>query len=480
MKRDEVRALRDILQIHRAALSTVRPETFLPAWFRWNGREWSVADQRLTRPLGVLAVGKAAPCMMKAAHERLGTFIDRGLVITKTGHSLSGLPYPQLEAAHPVPDERSLQAGEQALAFARTLPEEGTLLVLLSGGASALMEALHEGLTLQDLQETTRLMLGAGLSIHEINAVRKHLSRIKGGGLLRHTRARVITLAVSDVVGDDPSVIGSGPTVPDPSSCTDALEVLRRAGILHAVPPAVREALIRCRETLKPEDPACTRSAFFIAARNRDALQAAHHAARQLGYEVLVLTSLVDLSLDALGEFFREVVQELRVSGHPIPPPAVLLAGGEVRLRVEGPGLGGRNTHFAVHTAALFPPDAPVVVLGGSTDGTDGPTDAAGGVMVPRWKTALDPSPYLRDFDTYRYLARVGGLLRTGPTCTNVGDVYGVLVWAGNPSRFSPDSTGQDEARRGIEGSLPGVYNCAKPRKKGGKNVWRSRKRGSV
>jgi len=435
----EARALRDALRIYREALNAVRPEVVLPAWFRQEGQKWKIADRPLTRPLGVLAVGKAASCMMKAVYEHLGAFVDRGLVITKTGHSLPGLPFPQVEAGHPLPDERSLQAGEQALALARSLPEEGTLLVLLSGGASALMEALHEGLTLQDLQETTRLMLGAGLSIHEINTVRKHLSRIKGGGLLRHTRARVITLAVSDVVGDDPSVIGSGPTVPDPTTCADALAVLRRAGILQAVPPAVRQVLV-CRETLKPGDVAPVRWDYHVVARNRDALQAAREAARKLGYEALVLTSFVDLSLGALAEVFRELVQEIRVSGHPVPPPVALLAGGEVRLRVDGSGLGGRNTHFAVHTASLLPPDAPVVVLGGSTDGTDGPTDAAGGVMIPRWTTLLDPMPFLENFDTYRYLARVGGLLRTGPTCTNVGDVYGVLLW-GEKHAPPPDGT---------------------------------------
>ncbi len=429
MRTGEARAIRDALRLYRASLNAVRPEIVLPSWFQRDRRGWKVADHPLTQPIGVLAVGKAAPCMMKVVHERLGTLIHRGLVITKTGHRLPGLPYPQLEAGHPIPDLHSLKAGEQALAFVRSFPAEGTLLVLLSGGASALMEALHEGLSLQDLQVTTRLMLRAGLSIHEINAVRKHLSRIKGGGLLRHTRARVITLAISDVVGDDPSVIGSGPTVPDPSTCGDALEVLRRAGVLHAVPQRVRDVLVRCAETLKPDDPACARSTYFVVSRNRDALQAARKLAHVLGYEALVLTSFVDLPLDALAELFREMVQEMQASGHPLLPPAVLLAGGEVRLRVEGSGLGGRNTHFAVYAASLFPPDTPVVVLGGSTDGTDGPTDAAGGVMVPRWTSLSDPGPFLRGFDTYRYLARVGGLLQTGPTCTNVGDVYLVLVW---------------------------------------------------
>lgn len=421
-------AIRHALRIYRAALQAVLPETLLRhAVIHQKGRWW-VDDVPLSSPLRVLAVGKAAPCMMRVVHAHLGSLVEDALVITKTGHSLPDLPFVQMEASHPVPDVRSLQAGEAALAFAVSVPEEGTLLVLLSGGASALMESLWPPLELEDLQETTRLMLRAGLSIHEINAVRKHLSRIKGGGLLRHTRARVITLAISDVVGDDPSVIGSGPTVADPTTCQDALDVLKRAGLLSRVPPRVREVLGACHETLKPEEVDPARHVFRIVGRNRDALRAGLEEARRLGYRGLLLTSFVDMSLDAFAEMLGEMVREMLTSGHPVPPPAVLLAGGEVRLQVKGHGLGGRNTHFAVHTASQFPEKTRMVVLGGSTDGTDGPTDAAGGVMVPRWKRLVDPGPFLQNFDTYRYLSEVGGLLRTGPTCTNVGDVYLLLV----------------------------------------------------
>lgn len=424
----EARWIHHALRIYRAALNAVRPETLLPRWFERKGDRWWVAGRPLVLPVHVLAVGKAASCMMAVVFRLMGDGIHRALVITKEGHHLPDLPCPQLEAAHPVPDERSLQAGQAALEFAESVPEEGTLLVLLSGGASALMEALHPPLTLRDLQETTRWMLRAGLSIHEINAVRKHLSRIKGGGLLRHTRARVITLAVSDVVGDDPSVIGSGPTVADPSTCGDALEALRRGGILKEVPPRVREALVACHETLKPGDPLLERSAYAVIGRNRDALLQALQEAECLGYRGLLLTSFVDLPLEGLSEIMVEVVKEALVSGHPLPPPLVLLAGGEVRVRVRGSGQGGRNTHFSVYTASQLSVDDPVVVVGGSTDGTDGPTDAAGGVMSPRWTEFLDPAPYLEHFDTYTYLSRVGGLLRTGPTCTNVGDLYMVLL----------------------------------------------------
>jgi hydroxypyruvate reductase len=345
-----------------------------------------------------------------------------------------------------VPDARGLAAAAEVESLARGLGRGDLLLVLLSGGASALLPSPAEGVTLEDKARTTGLLLRAGATIHETNAVRKHLSRLKGGGLARAAApARVVTLVLSDVVGDDLSTIASGPTVPDPSTFEDALSVLRRREILDDVPAPVRARLLagargEVAETPKPGAAAFRRVATRIVGSNRLSVEAAAREARRQGLRPLVLTTRLE---GEAREVARVLVAELREcveSSRPAPPPVCLLAGGETTVTVRGGGQGGRNQELAVAAAQCldrFP--VPAVVASLATDGIDGASDAAGGIAddtsaARAASLGLAPADaFLAASDTRNYLGPLGDLVVTGPTGTNVVDVVALL--AGPPLR---------------------------------------------
>ena len=390
--------------------------------------------------LCVVAAGKAAVPMAAAAEELLGSHLSAGFAVsTATGGPLRRIRL--LTASHPVPDARGVAAATEIEALARGLGRGDVLLVLLSGGASALLPAPAEGLTLEDKAATTRLLLRAGATIHELNAVRKHLSRLKGGGLARAAHpARVVTLVLSDVVGDDLSTIASGPTVPDPTTFAEALAVLERRGVLEAAPPAVvqrlREGARGARpETPKPRDPAFRGAVTRIVGSNRLSIDAAAREARRQGLRALVLTTRLEGEAREAARVLVAVLRECVESGRPAAPPVCLLAGGETTVTVRGEGQGGRNQEMAVAAAealAGFPVPALAAFL--ATDGVDGASDAAGGVADDRTTAraaaaGLAPaSAFLAASDTRNYLGPIGGLVHTGPTGTNVVDVAVLLA----------------------------------------------------
>ena len=385
--------------------------------------------------LFVVAAGKAAVPMALAVESALGARLEGGLAVSTAVES----PLRRirlLTASHPVPDARGVAAARQIEALGHSLERRDTLLVLLSGGASALLPAPAEGLTLEDKALTTRLLLRAGATIHELNAVRKHLSRLKGGGLARAAQpARVVTLVLSDVVGDDLSTIASGPTVPDPTTFADALAVLERRGVTAEVPEAVRRRLQDGArgahpETPKPGDPAFRRSLTRIVGSNRLSVEAAAREARRRGLRPLVLTTRLEGEAREVARVLVAVLRECVEAGRPASLPVCLLAGGETTVTVRGDGQGGRNQELAVAAAealAGFP--APALAAFLATDGVDGSSDAAGGVADDRTTaraTALGLAPaaaFLAANDTRNYLGPLGDLLRTGPTGTNVVDV---------------------------------------------------------
>ncbi len=342
-----------------------------------------------------------------------------------------------IESSHPVPDARSVDAGGRALASARALAPGRGLLVLLSGGASSLMALPSAGITLEDKQAATRRLLGAGASIHELNAVRKHLSAVKGGRLASAAVGPVLALAISDVVGDDLSVIGSGPTVADPSTFADAMDVVGRFGGPEAFPTAVMARLRagargELDETPKPDDVRLERSVTRIIGSRADAAAGAAIAARSLGYRTIVIDeAVVGLARDAGPRF----VQEAARRAGPGDDPACVIATGETTVRVTGRGRGGRNQEVvlsAARTLAALPMAA--ALLSGGTDGVDGPTDAAGamadGVTLARAERAglRPPEAYLDDNDAYRFFGALGDLVITGPSDTNVGDIQILLI----------------------------------------------------
>jgi len=424
------------------ALAAAEPASLVRAELRVREGRLEAAGVRHRLGRGrvvVVAIGKAAVPMARAAEERLGGHLDAGLAVTTSGGSLERVRVR--EAGHPVPDERGLGAASEVEALARGLGRDDLLLVLLSGGASALVPAPAEGVTLADKAETTSLLLRSGASIHEMNAVRKHLSRLKGGGLAAAAApARVIALALSDVVGDDLSTIGSGPTVPDPTTFAQALAVLERRGVLGDVPEAVRERLRRgargeLPETPKPGAPIFRRVATRVVGSGRLSVEAAAREARRLGLRPVVLTTRLEGEAREAARVLVAILREAAEAAVPGSPPVCLLAGGETTVTVRGRGQGGRNQELAVAAAlALTGFPGPAVVAALATDGVDGASDGAGGIvddLSAARAAALGLAPataFLEASDTRNYLGPLGDLILTGPTGTNVADVVALLA----------------------------------------------------
>jgi glycerate-2-kinase len=335
------------------------------------------------------------------------------------------------EGGHPLPDEAGIRATERILAELEGGRAEDRIFFLLTGGASALLVAPAVGITLDDKIRTTELLLRSGADIRELNAIRKHLSRVKGGRLAeKMAPASILGLVVSDVIGDDLSSIGSGPAVADPTTFGDCLEILARYGLEEKLPEKVRERLVagargRLPETPKAGDPSLARAKHLILASNRLSLRAARSRASALGFEPEIFRA--DMVGD-VHEVARDFASRLKELARRKGRPSALLAGGELTLVVKGSGLGGRNQELALACALHLRGTEGVLVLSAGTDGTDGPTDAAGAFADgDTWDRArrmgLDPDALLADNDSYRLFDRLGDLLKTGPTGTNVNDI---------------------------------------------------------
>ncbi len=386
----------------------------------------------------VVGGGKAVCAMAEAVESVLGARITDGVVVTAYGHSSAELSRIKVvEAGHPVPDGNGVRGAKEVLRVADRAGRRDLVISLISGGASALLAAPARGIRLGDLKRITALLLKSGADIHEINAVRKHLSRIKGGLLARRVYpADLLSLIMSDVVGDDPGTIASGPTSPDPTVFEDCLGVLRRYGLLERAPRAVVERFRKagaCEETPKPGDPCLRNVNNVFVATNLDALKAAKVKARSLGYRTVVLTSTMSGPARRAAAFFSSIVKEVKKSGNPLGPPACIIAGGETTVKVLGRGKGGRNQEFALAAAVEIAGQSGVTLLAAGTDGIDGPTDAAGALADAStadraFSMGLDPMNHLERNDSYTFFDHLGDLLRTGPTGTNVMDMVVALV----------------------------------------------------
>ena len=441
---DQVEGMRQHAEeIFRAALKAVDPIEAVLRFVKTVDGVLHVGKRRFELKdfdrILVVGAGKAGAPMARALEELLGDRISDGVIVVKEGH---GLPLQHVrihEAGHPVPDERGIRGAEDILSLVSTAGERDLVLCVISGGGSALLVAPAEGVTLEDKQEVTRLLLACGADIHEINTVRKHLSRAKGGWLARFAHpATVVTLILSDVIGDDLNVIGSGPTVPDPSTFADAEGVFKKYEIWDRVPSSVKDRFLaglkgNTQDTPKADDIVFQRCYSELVGTNIQALIAASKEAERQGYRPLILSSTVEGEAREVVKMLTAIAKEVRSSGNPFPPPACILCGGETTVTLQGDGKGGRNQEFALASAPILDGMGDVVVLSGGTDGTDGPTDAAGaiadGTTVKRARAkGLDPLIYLRRSDSYHFLQALGDLIITGPTRTNVMDVYMVLV----------------------------------------------------
>jgi len=387
-----------------------------------------------------LGIGKASVAMAAAVAEIVGPELQGGLVITKHGHG-GKLPKTLrlIESAHPVPDAAGAQAASEVIAFLRELNARDLLIVTVSGGASALLPAPVPPITLEQKGRTTDLLLKAGADIFELNAVRKHLSLLKGGQLAALAYpATVVSLLLSDVIGDPLDVIGSGLTAPDPSTFAEATSVIDRYGLWKRIPASVRARLEGGRagkfpETPKPSDPLFDTVQNLVVGSSRLALTAAAEEANRLGYKPLILSSTMQGETREVARVHAEILREVRNSGSPLAPPACLLSGGETTVTVRGSGKGGRNQEFALSAAIAIEGLRDVLVASAGTDGTDGPTDAAGaradgGTMRRAEALGYDLRDHLERNDSYSVFEALGDLIKTGPTGTNVMDVHLLLA----------------------------------------------------
>jgi len=387
----------------------------------------------------VLGAGKASAVMAAAVEHLLGKRVTGGLINVKYGHTARLKRIELNECGHPVPDAAGVAGARRIMDIARRAGENDLVICLISGGASALLPAPAPPITLEEKQQVTRLLLACGATIHEINAVRKHISEVKGGQLARLAYpARVLSLLLSDVIGDPLDVIGSGPTAPDASTFADALAVLDKYGLRERVPAAVRERLERgaagrIPETPKADDPVFERTQNLIVGNNRTAVDAAAKIARVFGFRPLVLSTMIEGETREVARVHAAIVREILASGRPARPPVCLISGGETTVTLRGNGLGGRNQEFVLAAAIELAGLPDVVVLSGGTDGTDGPTDAAGAIadgatQARAERIGLDARRMLADNDSYHFFEPLGDLIKTGPTNTNVMDLRLVLI----------------------------------------------------
>ena len=431
-------------ELRRAALAAVEPTAAVRRHVRREGDILIVTDRCYNlaahERVFVVAGGKAAAPMAAAIVDVLGDCLTAGVVVTKYGH----VPQEQsqapalriLEAGHPVPDENSVRGAQAIADLARRATERDLVICLISGGGSALLTLPVPGLALADLQALTDGLLRSGATINEINTVRKHCSQVKGGNLASLAApATLVTLILSDVVGDPLDVIASGPTVPDPTTVVDAEALLERYGFGETWVFGKRSGRdgVSFRETPKPGDPAFERVQNVVVGSNRLAATAAVEEARRLGFSALLLSTYVEGEAREVARVAAALAKGIRAHGDPLSPPACLVWGGETTVTVRGDGKGGRNQELALAAALALDGWPGILLMTLATDGTDGPTDAAGAVVtgetaVRARSLGLDLQAALETNDSYPLFDALGDLVRTGPTGTNVNDLLFVLV----------------------------------------------------
>jgi glycerate 2-kinase len=428
--------------IWEAALDAANPATCIRKFVSLNGDALSVGGRNI--PIRgrviVIGTGKASARMAQVIEDILGGRISAGIVSTKYGHALPLQRIRLVEAGHPIPDAAGVQAVQGTRQNVQGLTKDDIVLCLISGGGSALWPSPAGGITLDEKQKVTQLLLRAGATILELNAVRKHLSDIKGGQLARWASpAHVISLIISDVVGDPMDFIGSGPTAADTTSFADALAIIEKYGV--DVPASVRKRFEegvarRIADTPKPGDPVFDHVENHIIANNRLLVEAATAKARELRFNTLVLATEIEGEARDVGGVFAAISREIMASGKPIPVPACVLAAGETTVTVRGHGVGGRNQEMALAWAIAMASRASansVCFASVASDGTDGPTDAAGGIVdaltcARATELGMTPAKFLQNNDSFHLLKATGDLIVTGPTHTNLMDLQILLV----------------------------------------------------
>jgi len=433
----------DAIDIFKAGLKAVDPKVAVKRYMKKDGQTLIVDEKKYDLnqfdKIYVVGGGKAGASMAAAVVEILGNLVTEGIVNVKYGYTAKLNKVRINEADHPVPDEAGSRGAEEIVKLVGNTQENDLLICLISGGGSALLPLPVQGISLNEKQVVTKKLLACGANINDINAVRKHMSRIKGGQLARLSYpATLITLILSDVIGNYPDVIASGPTVPDSSTFEDVKEIMERYRIWNTIPDTVKNHFEKGIGGNIPETPKAGENIFsktqnVIVGSNIQAVMAAREKAGKLGYNTMVLSSFIEGETKDVARVHAAIAKEILQSGNPVSTPACVISGGETTVTIRGKGKGGRNQEFCLAAAIDIAGMDSVVTLSGGTDGTDGPTDAAGAICdgqtieraLAKEIKAVD---YLMDNNAYQFFKELDDLLMTGPTNTNVMDLRLVLV----------------------------------------------------
>ena len=423
-----------ITRILGAAIAAVEPGAAISRFVRREGEKLTVSDReydlRLFRRIFLWGIGKASVAMSAGLVKILGSRLEAGLVISKHAPSIPKLPFSVIKGDHPLPGEHSLEAGQKTKELISSLSPDDLLFCLISGGGSALVTSPVEGISLADLQALTSALLSCGASVDEINILRRRLDQVKGGGIVKMAKGgNIISLILSDVVGNPLEAVASGPTAPDPSTHSIALSVIASYGLENKIPFSIIQSLKNSPETPKPGDPIFDKVQNVIVGSNLLAAQSALARAEEEGFHPYLLRT--DLQGEARETAFElsTIIRQASRTGDPIPRPACIVAGGETTVTLKGRGKGGRNTELALAAVRELADFPKVMLVTLATDGEDGPTDAAGAVVTGDTfrravsKFAMHPGDYLDRNDSYSYFDALDDLLKPGPTGTNVNDL---------------------------------------------------------
>ena len=428
----------DIRKIFDAGLKAADPGEAIRRTVKLTEKQLMIGDREydLGSFDGVMVVGagKAAASMTTALEGILGSYVTGGVITTKYGHGLALKVVSVTEAGHPIPDESGVRGSERILNLLESAGERDLILCVISGGGSALLPMPAGDISLHDKRKTTQVLLDCGADIHEVNTIRKHISGIKGGRLAEAAfPGTLVTFMLSDVIGDDPDVIASGPTVPDRSTFRDCIKIVDKYDLGEKLPHSVIEYLKSGvqgtePETPKPGDLVFDRSLALVIGSCALSVSSAKQKAVELGYDTIILSSCIEGETREVAKVHAAIAKEILKSGNPVSAPGCVISGGETTVTIRGDGLGGRNMEFVLATAIEIDGLGGVTVLSGGTDGTDGPTDAAGAIadgstVQTARARGLDAANYLRNNDSYHFFEATGDLLITGPTMTNVMDL---------------------------------------------------------
>lgn len=441
MKESELR--KDIIEIFKASLKAVDPIIAVKRHVSLDGDILEVGERSYDLSnysrIYLIGCGKAAASMSYALEDILQNRINGGIINVKYGYTKGiDLKYIKInEAGHPIPDEAGVKGTKEILAVLQGLRDKELVMFVISGGGSALLPLPKDGISLEEKQRVTKMLLNCGASIDEMNALRKHISKVKGGQLARVAYpATSISLLLSDVVGDRMDVIASGPTVPDESTFGDCVDIVEKynlklpESVMNLIKKGVNEEI---EETPKAGDQIFDKTYNLIVCNNMMALKAAEQKAKALGYNTLILSSSVEGESKEVAKVHTAIAKEIHATENPIQKPACVISGGETTVTIKGEGLGGRNQEFILAGAIEIAGMSDTVILSCGTDGTDGPTDAAGAIadgftIQSAEKLGMQAMEYLQNNDSYHFFEKLDDLIKTGPTNTNVMDVRLLLV----------------------------------------------------